>query len=50
MKIRTRVTDGEFDSTTYPYIQERIDLFRAFAGHFSDGGYLAVRHRDRDPP
>jgi 2-hydroxy-6-oxonona-2,4-dienedioate hydrolase len=30
-KVRTPLTGiwGEFDSTTYPYIQERIDLFRA---------------------
>ena len=29
-KVRTPLTGiwGEFDSTTYPYIQERIDLFR----------------------
>jgi pimeloyl-ACP methyl ester carboxylesterase len=25
---------GEFDSTTYPYIQERIDLFRAHQTDF----------------
>jgi pimeloyl-ACP methyl ester carboxylesterase len=30
-QVRTPLTGiwGEFDSTTYPYIQERIDLFRA---------------------
>ena len=25
---------GEFDSTTYPYIQERIDIFRAVQPDF----------------
>ena len=25
---------GEFDSTTYPYIQERIDLFKAVQPEF----------------
>jgi pimeloyl-ACP methyl ester carboxylesterase len=35
-KVRTPLTGiwGEFDSTTYPYIQERIDLFRALQPDF----------------
>lgn len=35
-EVRTRLTGiwGEFDSTTYPYIQERIDLFRAVQPEF----------------
>ena len=35
-KVRTPLTGiwGEFDSTTYPYIQERIDLFRAIQPDF----------------
>jgi len=34
--VRTPLTGiwGEFDSTTYPYIQERIDLFRALQPDF----------------
>jgi pimeloyl-ACP methyl ester carboxylesterase len=35
-QVRTPYTGiwGEFDSTTYPYIQERIDLFRALQPDF----------------
>ena len=35
-QVRTPLTGiwGEFDSTTYPYIQERIDLFRALQPGF----------------
>ena len=35
-QVRTPLTGiwGEFDSTTYPYIQERIDLFRALQPDF----------------
>ncbi len=35
-QVRTPLTGiwGEFDSTTYPYIQERIDLFRAVQPDF----------------
>ena len=35
-EVRTPLTGiwGEFDSTTYPYIQERIDLFRALQPAF----------------
>ncbi|HKV14958.1 MAG TPA: alpha/beta hydrolase [Reyranella sp.] len=35
-QVRTPLTGiwGEFDSTTYPYIQERIDLFRAVQPEF----------------
>jgi pimeloyl-ACP methyl ester carboxylesterase len=35
-KVRTPLTGiwGEFDSTTWPYIQERIDLFRALQPDF----------------
>ena len=35
-QVRTSLTGiwGEFDSTTYPYIQERIDLFRAVQPDF----------------
>lgn len=35
-QVRTPLTGiwGEFDSTTYPYIQERIDLFRALQQDF----------------
>jgi 2-hydroxy-6-oxonona-2,4-dienedioate hydrolase len=35
-RVRTPLTGiwGEFDSTTYPYIQERIDLFRALQPDF----------------
>jgi pimeloyl-ACP methyl ester carboxylesterase len=35
-KVKTPLTGiwGEFDSTTYPYIQERIDLFRALQPDF----------------
>ena len=35
-QVRTPLTGiwGEFDSTTYPYIQERIDLFRALQPAF----------------
>jgi 2-hydroxy-6-oxonona-2,4-dienedioate hydrolase len=35
-KVRTPLTGiwGEFDSTTYPYIQERIDLFRTLQPDF----------------
>ena len=35
-KVKTPLTGiwGEFDSTTYPYIQERIDLFRALQPEF----------------
>jgi pimeloyl-ACP methyl ester carboxylesterase len=35
-QVRTPITGiwGEFDSTTYPYIQERIDLFRALQSDF----------------
>ena len=35
-QVRTPLTGiwGEFDSTTYPYIQERIDLFRALQSDF----------------
>ena len=42
-RVRTPLTGiwGEFDSTTYPHIQERIDLFRAlqpdFQMHVIDG-------------
>lgn len=35
-RVKTPLTGiwGEFDSTTYPYIQERIDLFRAVQPEF----------------
>jgi 2-hydroxy-6-oxonona-2,4-dienedioate hydrolase len=35
-QVKTPLTGiwGEFDSTTYPYIQERIDLFRALQPDF----------------
>jgi pimeloyl-ACP methyl ester carboxylesterase len=35
-QVRTPLTGiwGEFDSTTYPYIQERIDIFRALQPDF----------------
>ncbi len=35
-RVKTPLTGiwGEFDSTTYPYIQERIDLFRALQPDF----------------
>jgi pimeloyl-ACP methyl ester carboxylesterase len=35
-RVKTPLTGiwGEFDSTTYPHIQERIDLFRALQPHF----------------
>jgi len=35
-RVKTPLTGiwGEFDSTTYPYIQERIDLFRAVQPDF----------------
>ena len=35
-RVKTPFTGiwGEFDSTTYPYIQERIDLFRALQPDF----------------
>jgi pimeloyl-ACP methyl ester carboxylesterase len=45
-RVRTPLTGmwGEFDSTTYPHIQERIDLFRAVQPDFemnviADGGH-----------
>ena len=34
---------GEFDSTTYPYIQERIDLFRAAAAGLPDAPHSRRR-------
>ncbi len=35
-RVKTPFTGiwGEFDSTTYPHIQERIDLFRALQPNF----------------
>ena len=45
-QVRTPLTGiwGEFDSTTYPYIQERIDLFRAVQPEFEMNVIVGAGH------
>jgi pimeloyl-ACP methyl ester carboxylesterase len=45
-RVRTPLAGiwGEFDSTTYPYIQERIDLFRALQPDFQMNAIAGAGH------